>query len=198
VPSITIRNLDERTKSRLRLRAALAEEPPPRRPTWQRHSQAFRAPWWSRSRAGAAGSRTHATASADEQVIVVDTNVLSELMKPRPTQRVVEWVAARLLESLYTTCVTQAEILHDVMRLPPDRRRRGLEKAAEAMFREDFAGRLLPFGSAAAAQAYAVIAVARGPAARPIAQLDAQSAGIARSVGATIATRVELVDPWQG
>ena len=137
-------------------------------------------------------------------MIVLDTNVLSELMRPTPARRVVAWVAAQPVQSLYTTSVTQAEILHGVALLPSGRRRRAFEAAAEAMFREDFAGRILPFASDAASP-YARIAVDRRRVGRPISQFDAQIAAIARSTGATIATRnvtdfagcgVELVDPW--
>jgi hypothetical protein len=139
-------------------------------------------------------------------MIVLDTNVVSELMKPAPARHVVTWVAGQPIQSLYTTSVTQAEILHGVGLLPAGRRRRLLEAAAEAMFREDFAGRVLPFASDAA-PLYALIAVERRRIGRPISQFDAQIAAIARSSGATIATRnvadfaacsVDLVDPWQG
>ncbi|MGH9389668.1 MAG: VapC toxin family PIN domain ribonuclease, partial [Vicinamibacteria bacterium] len=86
------------------------------------------------------------------------------------------------------------------------RRRRAFEEAAEAMFREEFGGRVLSFGSDAALP-YAQIAVARRRAGRPISQFDAQIAAIARSSGAAVATRnladfegcgVDLVNPWDG
>lgn len=137
-------------------------------------------------------------------MIVLDTNVLSELMRPDPNETVLEWVAAHPRLGLFTTSITQAEILHGVLLLPQGRRRTAIEAAARAMFEEDFAGRVLPFGSHDAA-AYARIAVQRKRSGRPIAQLDAQIAAIARCTGATIATRnvtdfegcgVDLVDPW--
>jgi predicted nucleic acid-binding protein len=118
---------------------------------------------------------------------------------------VVAWIAAQPIQSLYTTSVTQAEILHGVGLLPAGRRRRAVEAAAEAMFREDFAGRILAFASDAA-PLYAQIALERRRMGRPISQFDAQIAAIARSTGATIATRnvvdfagsgVTVVDPWQ-
>jgi len=138
-------------------------------------------------------------------VIVLDTNVLSELMRPAPSERVVRWVAAQPATSLYTTSVTQAEILHGIMLLPSGRRRIALESAAEAMFSEDFGGRVLPFGSEAA-QPYARIAAERRRAGRPISHFDAQIAAIARSAGAAIATRnvadydacgVQVINPWE-
>jgi toxin FitB len=138
-------------------------------------------------------------------VIALDTNVLSELMRPAPSERVARWVAAQPAASLYTTSITQAEILHGIMLLPSGRRRNALEAAAEAMFNEDFSGRVLSFGSEAA-QRYARIAAERRRIGRPISHFDAQIAAIARSAGATIATRnvadydacgVEVINPWE-
>jgi hypothetical protein len=138
-------------------------------------------------------------------MILLDTNVISEIMKPVPARRVVDWMAAQPVTSLYTTSITQAEILHGIALLPSGRRRTALEAAAEAMFRDDFGGRILPFGSDAAPP-YARIAVECRRAGRPISHFDAQIAAIARSTGASIATRnvadyagcgVKVIDPWQ-
>lgn len=138
-------------------------------------------------------------------MIVLDTNVLSELMKPAPAESVVRWMAAQPATSLYTTSITQAEIFHGIMLLPSGRRRNAFEAAAEAMFNEDFTGRILPFGSDAA-RPYARIAAERRRAGRPISHFDAQIAAIARSTGAAIATRnvadydgsgVKVINPWE-
>ena len=138
-------------------------------------------------------------------MIVLDTNVLSELMRPEPDAAVTDWVAARSAADLFVTTITQAEILHGVLLLPRGRRRDAIEAAANAMFQEDFAGRILPFNSPAA-RAYAEIAVARRQAGRPISQFDAQIAAIAKSTGAGVATRnvpdfegcgIRVIDPWQ-
>jgi toxin FitB len=138
-------------------------------------------------------------------MIILDTNVLSELMKPRPLAAVVAWVAAQPAASLHTTSITQAEILHGIMLLSAGRRRRALEEAARAMFAEDFEGRILGFGSDAALP-YAQIASDRRAAGRPISHFDAQIAAVARSTGAIVATRniedfngcgVTVVNPWQ-
>ena len=138
-------------------------------------------------------------------MIILDTNVVSELMRPKRADSVVRWVASRTATTLCTTTITQAEILHGVMLLPKGKRRDALEEAAQLMFDKDFAGRLAPFDSAAA-QAYARIAAARRRAGRPISSFDAQIAGIARSTGCALATRnvsdfegcgIELFDPWQ-
>ena len=137
-------------------------------------------------------------------MIILDTNVLSELMRPAPAASVVRWVAAQPATSLYTTSITQAEILHGIMLLPTGRRRNALEAAARALFDHDFGGRVLPFGSDAA-HPYARIAAERRRAGRPISQFDAQIAAIAHSAGAVIATRnvadydatgVEVINPW--
>jgi predicted nucleic acid-binding protein len=138
-------------------------------------------------------------------MIILDTNVLSEVMKPAPAAQVLAWMAARPAASLYTTSVTQAEILHGLMLLPPGRRRRALEAAATSMFAEDFGGRILGFGTEAAPH-YARIASDRRRAGQPISHFDAQIAAIACSTGADIATRnrsdfdgcgVTLLDPWK-
>ena len=137
-------------------------------------------------------------------MIVLDTNVVSELMKPVPDEAVRGWVVAQPAPSLYTTSITQAEILHGIALLPSGKRRDALEAAADAMFRDDFGSRILPFGSDAA-RPYARIAADRRRAGRPISQFDAQIAAIARSMGAAIATRdaagyedcgVQVINPW--
>jgi predicted nucleic acid-binding protein len=137
-------------------------------------------------------------------VIILDTNVVSELMKPAPAASVVRWVARQPATSLYTTSITEAAILHGVMLLPAGKRRNNLQAAAEAMFSEDFARRVLPFGSDAA-RAYAAIAALRRRAGKPISHFDAQIAAIGRSARASVATRntadfeecgITLINPW--
>lgn len=137
-------------------------------------------------------------------MIVLDTNVLSELMRPAPIESVVRWMASQPATSLYTTSITQAEIFHGIMLLPGGRRRNAFEAAAEAMFNQEFDGRILAFGSDAA-RPYASIAAERRQTGRPISHFDAQIAAIARSAGAAIATRnvadyygcgVKVINPW--
>lgn len=137
-------------------------------------------------------------------MIVLDTNVLSELMKPAPEGRVVRWAAEHPAASLYTTSVSQAEILHGIMLLPAGKRREAFEKTANAMFNEDFKGRVLPFDGDAALP-YARIAAARRRAGLPIAPLDAQIAAITVAAGGKLSTRnvadftgcgVTIVNPW--
>jgi toxin FitB len=137
-------------------------------------------------------------------VIVLDTNVVAELMKSVPVERVLAWIAAQPASALYTSSITEAEILHGIALLPAGKRRNALEIAAAAMLREDFAGRILPFGSDAA-HAYARIAAGRRRAGRPMSQFDAQIGAIASCAGAAIATRnvsdydrcgVKIINPW--
>lgn len=109
-------------------------------------------------------------------------------MKPAPADAVARWIADQPATTLHTTSITQAEILHSIMLLPSGKRRGALEAAVEAMFNEDFAGRVLPFGGEAA-RAYAQIASQRRRKGRPISHFDAQIAAIARSARAPVATR---------
>lgn len=137
-------------------------------------------------------------------MILLDTNVLSEVLRPTPSSRVRAWMAAQPAASLFTTAITEAEMLYGVASMASGRRRRSLADAIAAIFREDFAGRVLPFDSAAAA-AFAEISAARRKSGRPISAFDAQIAAIARSRGADIATRdvtdfegcaVAVINPW--
>jgi predicted nucleic acid-binding protein len=137
-------------------------------------------------------------------VIVVDTNVISELMRGEPHPAVLSWAAAQPRSLLYASYVSQAEILYGIAALPEGRRRTALAAAAEAMFAEDFAGRLLSFEARAAAR-YPEIVLARRQAGKPIEKFDALIAAIALAAGASIATRdtggftgcgLTVIDPW--
>jgi predicted nucleic acid-binding protein len=138
-------------------------------------------------------------------MIVLDTNVLSELMRSQPGAAVFAWVAAQPRTALFTTSVNKAEIFYGIAVLPEGRRRSALAAAAEAMFIDDFAGRVLPFDEAAAVH-YADIVAARHRDGRPIEGFDAQIAATARVAGAELATRdvgdfagcgVALINPWE-
>ena len=136
---------------------------------------------------------------------LLDTNVLSELLRAAPEPTVLAWFAAQPAPSAFVSAVTQAEMLLGARQLPAGKRRQALEAALHALFAEDFAGRVLPFDSAAAPH-FADCAAARRAAGRPISQFDAQIAAIARHHGMSIATRnvgdfegcgVTLVNPWR-
>jgi len=119
---------------------------------------------------------------------LLDTNVLSELLRARPEDAVLAWFARQPADSLFVSAVTQAEMLLGARLLPAGKRRAQLERALKAMFNEDFGERVLPFDASAAA-AYAEVVVTRRSAGRPISQFDAQIAAIALSRRASLATR---------
>ena len=137
-------------------------------------------------------------------MIVLDTNVVSELLRPAPATQVEAWLSAQDGAKVYFTSVGEAELRHGVATLPAGQRRTALTKAIEGILEEDFRDRILPFDRDAAG-AYAVIAAARRAAGRPISQFDCQIAAIARAHGASVATRntadyegygIALIDPW--
>lgn len=138
-------------------------------------------------------------------MIVLDTNVLSETLRPTPSAGVMAWLRSEPAAALFTTTITEAELLYGVALLPPGRRRQLLTAVVEQIFAEDLAGRILPFDSAAARD-YADIAAARRRSGRPISEADAQIAAITRSRGAALATRnardfagceLRVIDPWR-
>jgi len=104
-------------------------------------------------------------------MIVLDTNVLSEMMKPDPSPEVSRWVARHFADELFTTAISQAEILYGVHLLPKGRRRDSLLDAAQSMFEEDLSGRVLPFNDQAAA-IFGEIVASRKTIGRPIAVFD--------------------------
>lgn len=135
--------------------------------------------------------------------IVLDTNVVSELMRAAPDVRVEAWVRQVPPAMVYTTSVTLAEVLLGIARLPAGRRRTLLSDAAGDVF-VSFEDRVLPFDAAAAGH-YADVVVEREHAGVPIAGFDAQIAAICRSRRSALATRntddftqlnLELIDPW--
>jgi len=137
-------------------------------------------------------------------VIIVDTNVASELMRPSPAPAVQDWVRACAGQELYTTSITLAEIRYGIQRLPDGRRKALLRTTAEEVFTA-FEEQILPFDAAAAMQ-YASIVTRRDSAGLPIDGFDAQIASICRTHGAALATRnandfrdteVDLIDPWR-
>jgi toxin FitB len=137
-------------------------------------------------------------------MILLDTNVVSELMKPAPEPTVMAWINAIPGATLFVSAVTQAEILNGIALVSEGKRREGLSRAARTAFETYFRGRILPFDSEAA-EACAELAAGRRQAGRPISQADAQIAAIALSRGAELAMRnapdfegcgVGVVNPW--
>jgi predicted nucleic acid-binding protein len=137
-------------------------------------------------------------------VIVVDTNVVSELMRPSPSPPVREWVRAQAAGELCTTAITVAEIRYGLERLAGGRRKRSLLAAATEVFAA-FSDYIQPFDADAAIW-YATIVAHRDRIGLPIDGFDAQIAAICRTRGAALATRntkdfretaIDLIDPWQ-
>ncbi len=135
---------------------------------------------------------------------VLDTNVLSEAVKLNGSAAVLGWLALEPRSSVFTTAITQAELLYGVARMPKGRRRSELETAIARILTEIFPDRILPFDSDAA-ESYAKIAAGRRVRGRPISEADARIAAIAHSLGASLATRnirdfehcgIKVVNPW--
>ncbi|MGH3936727.1 MAG: type II toxin-antitoxin system VapC family toxin [Pseudonocardiaceae bacterium] len=137
-------------------------------------------------------------------MIILDTNVASELMKPSPAPIVRDWVRAHRGNELYTTSISLAEIRYGIERLPAGRRKDLLKATADDVFAA-FEEQVLPFDAAAAAH-YPMIVTHRDRAGLPIDGFDAQIASICRTHNATLATRnlkdfqhtgIDMIDPWQ-
>ncbi len=136
-------------------------------------------------------------------MIVLDTNVLSEILRPDPAPAVTGWFESEDPEELYITTVTQAEILYGIEILPDGRRKAALRESCIPLF-EQFAGRVLSFDETSA-WAFAAIAAARRKAGRRISEMDCQIAAIALSRKASLCTRnvkdfarcgIPLINPW--
>jgi len=138
-------------------------------------------------------------------MIVLDTNVISEVLRPTPDPKVLNWLEEQPTNAVFTTAITRGEILYGIRLLSDGQRRRKLWTTALAIFNDDFAGRILSFDNDAA-DIYADIGASRRAAGRPISQFDATIAAITRSHGAKLATRsekdfdgcgVEVINPWK-
>ena len=138
-------------------------------------------------------------------MIILDTNVLSALMREAPELPVVQWLDRQQADSVWITSVTLFEVRLGLALLPKGKRRQALEAAFTQLLLEDLEDRVLAFDSAAATEAV-LLAAERQKAGRPVDFRDTQIAGIALSRRATLATRntrhfqdlrVPVVDPWQ-
>ena len=136
-------------------------------------------------------------------MIIIDTNVISELLRPIPEAAVEAWLGEQDGLSIYLTAISEAELRYGVAIMTSGKRRDGLGVAIDRILRDDMAGRILPFDSAAA-RAYADIAASRRSAGKPISQADCQIAAIARAHNAPVATRntpdfeacaIDLINP---
>jgi toxin FitB len=137
-------------------------------------------------------------------VIILDTNVISELARIDPQPNVVTWLDSQPAAEIATTAVTAAELLSGAARLPDGRRRAALAEIIDALINEDFRDRVQPFDSQAAGR-YGAVVAGREKLGRPISMADAQIAAICSVHGATLATRntgdftdtgISLINPW--
>jgi predicted nucleic acid-binding protein len=139
-------------------------------------------------------------------LILLDTNVISELMRPKPDGNVVAWLDRQANENVWICSITQAEILVGLALMPESKRKHGLMEVAAAMFDEDFVNRCLSFDSDAANH-YATIVPERTQQGKPISVEDAQIASIASANRLSLATRngkdfaniegLVVLNPWQ-
>lgn len=136
-------------------------------------------------------------------MIILDTNVFSELMRPEPDAQVRQWVNGRRADELGTTAITVAEIRYGIERLPDGRRKESLLSAASDLFTA-FRDLIQPFDIAAAAW-FGPITARRASLGRPLEGFDAQIAAICRARSADLATRnvkdfqetgIVVVNPW--
>ncbi|MGC2473582.1 MAG: type II toxin-antitoxin system VapC family toxin [Candidatus Sulfotelmatobacter sp.] len=139
-------------------------------------------------------------------MIILDTNVISELMKPTADAHVLRWFSSQTAEDLHVTAVTMAEILYGIELISTSRRRDAIRAGAEKMFEAVFGDRVLSFEERAS-RMFSQIASSRRRQGKPMSEFDAQIAAITRAHGATLATRnpyvfegcgVRLVNPWEG
>lgn len=137
-------------------------------------------------------------------MILLDTNVISELFRPSPDTAVRKFLRDLPAEELFTSAVCEAEIRYGLARMPSGRRRADLTTRAMGFLNEAFPDRIVPFDSACAA-IYSEIRASREAVGRPITIEDAMIAATVRARGATLATRnltdfegtgIEAVNPW--
>lgn len=138
-------------------------------------------------------------------MILLDTNVLSELMRAKPAPEVLAWVDAQSSRELFISAITVAEILYGIARMSDGKRKQGLLELATLMFEEDFAGRILPFDTEAAVH-YAGLAAESEAEGKVVDMADGQIAAIAALHDARVATRnvrhfdylgVPVINPWE-
>ena len=139
-------------------------------------------------------------------MIVLDTNVVSEFMRPAPSNVVEEWLDAQVADHIWICAITVYEIEFGLELIDDSARRLRLRRAIQSMVEQDLDGRVFPFDADAAARTASIAVLARKQG-RPIEQRDAMIAGIVRQRNATLATRnvrhfndcgIDLIDPWSG
>jgi hypothetical protein len=136
---------------------------------------------------------------------LIDTNVLSELMRENPAAQVLAWFASQNANLMQTSAITHAEILAGIALLPAGKRREAMALAASQIFEEDFSGRCINFWGQSIGR-YALVRAQRQLAGRPIDTADAQIAAIALAAQLTLVTRntkdfegindLQVINPW--
>ena len=138
-------------------------------------------------------------------MILLDTNVVSEPLRQAPEGRVIEWIDAQAMETLFLSDITVAELRAGVAMLPAGKRRAGLQDALETRVLPLFAGRVLSF-DVACTQAYAALTAKARAVGLAIAAADGYIAAIAATHGLAVATRdagpfeaagVAVINPWR-
>ncbi len=138
-------------------------------------------------------------------MIILDTNVISEPLRPAPDKRLVEWIDAQALETLYLSTITIAELRFGMASLPEGKRRTRLQESLEKQILPLFSGRVLPF-DLPASQAYGVLMARARSAGLAIGSADGYIAAIASANGMMVATRditpfqaagVDVINPWE-
>jgi toxin FitB len=139
-------------------------------------------------------------------MILLDTNVVSEPLRPAPDARVIAWIDAQALETLFLAAITVAELRAGVALLPAGKRRDNLQESLETQVLPLFASRMLPFDFGCT-QAYAQLMAKACTAGLAVASADGYIAAIAAANGLTVATRdtgsfkaagVPVINPWAG
>ena len=138
-------------------------------------------------------------------MILLDTNVASELIRPLPASQVIGWLSRQASDDLFLSVISEAELRVGVLLMPPGQKRDKIAAAIEILLGTYFAGRVLDFNRTAARH-YAEILTTRRSMGRPVSHQDAQIAAIAKANGIPLATRntrdfdhvgVQVIDPWQ-
>ena len=139
-------------------------------------------------------------------MLIIDTNVVSDLMRPDPNRQVVDWLSRQKVSDIHVTALTVAEITYGLKTMPDGKRQRDLEMQFRQVVESGFSGRVLAFDEAPALH-YGEIMASRRAKGRPMSVIDGQIAAIARASGATLATRnvadfedcdLTLVNPFGG
>lgn len=138
-------------------------------------------------------------------MILIDTNVISEPLRPAPEARVVAWLDSQAIETLYLSAITVAELRLGVAALPAGKRRQNLHESLETRILPLFAGRVLPF-DLAASQAYAELMARARSAGAGLGKADGYIAATAAANGMVVATRdaapfeaarITVINPWR-